>query len=213
MNETEHVETVVKDCHNDVSIDLFMHLSLVPAVLITAVLSFLQRRAQTLPIDHKLPFLGGRFAIVVPLDTIGSLSNRWSYGFAFGAVSYSVLRLFSENYIPFNVPNWARAVVYLVGAIEVGLVNFPFFACLSTPFRMTGAVLGILYSIAWIIITLWYTFTCPGGKVDFGKIPEDDYPVALHPLPYLPPGTVCLHAGQRCSNTSSAGPGGSRGAD
>lgn len=93
---------------------------------------------------------------------------------------------------------------------------------------------------------MWYTFTCPGGKVgeycthsnsqcyqkgpagikfghntkeeindfmclfltDFGKIPEDDYPVALHPLPYLPPGTVCLHAGQRCSNTSSAGPGG-----
>lgn len=43
-----------------------------------------------------------------PLDTIGSLSNRWSYGFAFGAVSSSVLLLFSERYIPFTVPAWAR---------------------------------------------------------------------------------------------------------
>lgn len=120
-----------------------------------------------------------------PLDTIGSLSNRWSYGFAFGAVSSSVLLLFSERYIPFTVPPWARgtqyytytytintlclhiftilikydttcwcdlfssAIVYLAGALEVGLVYFPFFACLSTPFRTAGAVLGILYSLTW----------------------------------------------------------------
>ncbi|MED6255936.1 hypothetical protein ATANTOWER_017212, partial [Ataeniobius toweri] len=134
-------------------------------VLITGVLSFLQRRAQRLAIDHRLPFLKGRFGIVVPLDTIGSLSNRWSYGFAFGAVSSSVLLLFSERYIPFSVPPWARAIVYLVGALEVGLVYFPFFACLSTPFRMAGAGLGILYSAAWIVITVWDTVTCPQGEV------------------------------------------------
>ncbi|PWA14905.1 hypothetical protein CCH79_00014212, partial [Gambusia affinis] len=134
-------------------------------VLITGVLSFLQRRAQRLAIDQKLPFLKGRFGIVVPLDTIGSLSNRWSYGFAFGAVSSSVLLLFSERYIPFTVPPWARAIVYLVGALEVGLVYFPFFACLSTPFRTVGAVLGILYSIAWIVITVWDTAVCPRGEV------------------------------------------------
>ncbi|KAM9856960.1 STRA6-like [Aulostomus maculatus] len=161
----EPVEPTVQDCLSGLSTDLFLHLSLFPAVLITGVLSFLQRRTKSLAIDHKLPFLQGRFAIVVPLDTIGSLSNRWSYGFAFGAVSYGVLLLFSENYILFTVPPWARAVVYLAGAMEVGLVYFPFFACLSTPFRMTGAVLGILYSFAWIIVTVWDTFTCPGGKI------------------------------------------------
>uniref|UniRef100_A0A3Q0RFE0 STRA6-like n=1 Tax=Amphilophus citrinellus TaxID=61819 RepID=A0A3Q0RFE0_AMPCI len=105
------------------------------------VLSFLQKRAQRLAIDHRLPFLDQRFAIVVPLDTIGSLSNRWSYGFAFGAVSSNVLLLFSESYLPITVPSWARAFVYLIGALEVGMVYFPFFACLSTPFRMTG-ILG-----------------------------------------------------------------------
>ncbi|KAM4604349.1 STRA6-like isoform 2-T2 [Polymixia lowei] len=152
-------------CHNGISIEFFLHLSLIPSVVIVAVLSFLQRRVQLLPIDRRLPFLEGRFAIVVPLDSIGSLSNRWSYGFAFGAVSSSVLLLFSERYISFDFPPWARAVVYLVGALEVGLVYFPFFACLSTPFRGAGATLGILYSLAWIIVTLWDTISCPAGKV------------------------------------------------
>ncbi|XP_075946462.1 STRA6-like [Anarhichas minor] len=164
-NQVEHVVAKVQDCQSGISMELFLHLSLVPALLIVGVLSFLQKRAQRLAIDHRLPFLGGRFAIVVPLDTIGSLSNRWSYGFAFGAVSSSVLLLFSEQYIPFTVPPWARAIVYLVGALEVGLVYFPFFACLSTPFRTAGAVLGILYSLSWVIVTVWDTFTCPDGKI------------------------------------------------
>ncbi|XP_073326798.1 STRA6-like [Pagrus major] len=155
----------VQDCQNGISMELFLHVSLIPAVFITGILSFLQKRAKTLGIDRRLPFLGGRFAIVIPLDTIGSLSNRWSYGFAFGAVSSSVLLLFSEGYIPFTVPAWARAIVFLIGALEVGLVYFPFFACLSTPCRAAGAVLGILYSLCWIIIMVWDTFTCPGGKI------------------------------------------------
>ncbi|KAM9314808.1 STRA6-like [Pholidichthys leucotaenia] len=154
-----------EECHQRISTDIFLHFSLIPAVLIVGVLSFLQKRAQRLAIDNRLPFLHGRFGIVVPLDTVGSLSNRWSYGFAFGAVSTSVLLLFSENYIPFSVPSWARAFVYLIGALEVGLVYFPFFACLSTPFRMAGGVMGILYSAFWISITVWDTVTCPSGKI------------------------------------------------
>ncbi|XP_031586794.1 STRA6-like [Oreochromis aureus] len=164
-NLLEHEVSPDEDCHQRVSVDLILHLSLIPAVLIAGVLSFLQKRAQRLAIDDRLPFLDQRFAIVVPLDTVGSLSNRWSYGFAFGAVSSSVLLLFSESYVPITVPTWARAFVYLIGALEVGLVYFPFFACLSTPFRMTGAVLGILYSLFWIGITAWETVTCPSGKI------------------------------------------------
>ncbi|XP_059192817.1 STRA6-like [Centropristis striata] len=164
-NQVEHAVSKVQDCQSEISMELFLHLSLIPAVVIVGVLSFLQKRVTRLGIDHRLPFLRGRFAIVVPLDTIGSLSNRWSYGFAFGAVSSSVLLLFSEQYIPFTVPPWARVIVYLVGALEVGLVYFPFFACLSTPFRGAGALLGIFYSLSWIIVTVWDTFTCPSGKI------------------------------------------------
>nr|XP_023668276.1 stimulated by retinoic acid gene 6 protein-like isoform X3 [Paramormyrops kingsleyae] len=138
-----------KTCDNGISMHLFLHCSLVPAFFIFAVLSYLQRRVNHLAIDEKISILKGRFGIVVPLDFIGSLSNRWSYGFAFGAVSSSVMLLFSREYLPFNVPTWARAVVHLVGALEVGLAYYPFFACLSSPVREAGAVLGFIYSLMW----------------------------------------------------------------
>lgn len=58
----------------------------------------------------------------------------------------------TENYDTFMM--WTHnlcpaAIVYLVGALEVGLVYFPFFACLSTPCRTVGAILGIFYSLCW----------------------------------------------------------------
>ncbi|XP_048852497.1 STRA6-like isoform X3 [Brienomyrus brachyistius] len=99
-----------KTCDNGISMHLFLHCSLVPAFFIFAVLSYLQRRVNHLAIDEKISILKGRFGIVVPLDFIGSLSNRWSYGFAFGAVSTSIMLLFSREYLPFNVPTWARGL-------------------------------------------------------------------------------------------------------
>ncbi|KAL4640246.1 hypothetical protein GN956_G12232 [Arapaima gigas] len=154
-----------KPCENGISMQTFLHYSLVPAVFIIAVLSCLQRRVRNLPIDEKLCIFKGRFGIVVPLDFIGSYSNRWSYGFAFGAVSSSVILLFSEVYVPVNFPTWAKVFLYIIGALEVGLAYYPFFACLSTPFLGFGSVLGILYTLAWVVVTLWDTVTCPMGTV------------------------------------------------
>jgi len=41
------------------------------------------------------------------------------------------------------------AILYLVGAIEVGVAYLPFFACLSTPHRALGGALGLLYTLMW----------------------------------------------------------------
>uniref|UniRef100_A0A8C1DD38 STRA6-like n=1 Tax=Cyprinus carpio carpio TaxID=630221 RepID=A0A8C1DD38_CYPCA len=147
------------------AVDLFLHCSLVPAVCIVFLLSFVQRRARAQPFEDRFPYLRGRFGIVVPLDFICSLSNRWSYGFAFGAIAPSVIQLFSESYTPFTVPNWAKAIVYLVGAIEVGVAYLPFFACLSTPHRLLGGVLGLLYTLTWLIVRLYDTISCPSGRI------------------------------------------------
>ncbi|KAI4877819.1 hypothetical protein NFI96_028983 [Prochilodus magdalenae] len=146
--------------------------SQVARVCIVAVLSFLQHREKTLPFEERFPYLRGRFGFVVPLDFMGSMSNRWSYGVAFGAVAPSVLQLFSESYTKFPVPAWAKAMVYLVGALEVGVVYMPFFACLSTPYRMLGGIMGLLYTLAWLIVRLWDVVTCPGGQVlgDYEKL-------------------------------------------
>ncbi|XP_022537430.2 STRA6-like [Astyanax mexicanus] len=148
-----------------VPLDLFLHISLVPSVCIIAILSFVQHREKTQPFEERFPYLRGRFGFVVPLDFIGSMSNRWSYGVAFGAVTPSVLQLFTESYTPFSVPAWAKAFLYLLGALEVGMAYMPFFVCLSTTHRALGGVLGILYTLAWLIVRLWDVVTCPGGLV------------------------------------------------
>ena len=44
-----------------------------------------------------------------PLEAMNSLSNRWSYGFAFGASSRAVLMLFSKQHILFSAPAWAQS--------------------------------------------------------------------------------------------------------
>uniref|UniRef100_A0A8C1MAZ8 STRA6-like n=1 Tax=Cyprinus carpio TaxID=7962 RepID=A0A8C1MAZ8_CYPCA len=155
----------MEECQNGISVDLFLHCSLVPAVCIVFLLSFVQRRARPQPFEHRFPYLRGRFGIVVPLDFICSLSNRWSYGFAFGAIAPSVIQLFSESYTPFTVPNWAKVIVYVVGAIEVGVAYLPFFACLSTPNRILGGVLGLLYTLMWLIVRLYDTISCPSGRI------------------------------------------------
>ena len=38
---------------------------LLPQLVIVLALSFLQTRARRLPLDHRLPFLEGRFGVVV----------------------------------------------------------------------------------------------------------------------------------------------------
>ncbi|XP_053533388.1 STRA6-like isoform X2 [Ictalurus punctatus] len=141
-------------------------------VCIVALLSFVQRREKSFPFEERFPYLKGRFGIVVPLDFLGSMSNRWSYGFAFGAVTPSVLLLFSESYTPYPVPSWARAFVYLLGALEVGVAYLPFFLCLSTPHQALGGVLGLLYTVAWLTVRLFEVITCPEDGVlsDYGKV-------------------------------------------
>uniref|UniRef100_A0A674JSA8 STRA6-like n=1 Tax=Terrapene triunguis TaxID=2587831 RepID=A0A674JSA8_9SAUR len=107
-----------------------------------------------------------------PLDFVGTFSNRWSFGFAFGATANKVMFLFSEGYLPLRVPQWAQAIVLLIGGTEVGLSYFPFFACLATEFQITGSVLGFFYTSTWFVITITNIVQCPHGRVmgDYEKI-------------------------------------------
>uniref|UniRef100_A0A8D0GTR7 Uncharacterized protein n=1 Tax=Sphenodon punctatus TaxID=8508 RepID=A0A8D0GTR7_SPHPU len=80
------------------------------------------------------------FFVHRPLDFVGTFSNRWSFGFAFGATANKVMVLFSEDYLPLHVPQWAQAIVLLIGGIEVGLSYYPFFSCLSTSVCFGGSL-------------------------------------------------------------------------
>ncbi|OWK01022.1 hypothetical protein Celaphus_00018449 [Cervus elaphus hippelaphus] len=63
----------------------------------------------------RMSVIGDR---LTPLDFVGTFSNRWSYGIAFGATANKVMFLFSEGYQPLLVPQWAqgtRAASHLLG--------------------------------------------------------------------------------------------------
>uniref|UniRef100_K7FCN1 STRA6-like n=1 Tax=Pelodiscus sinensis TaxID=13735 RepID=K7FCN1_PELSI len=152
-------------CEGSVDMELLLHYSLIPSLAIIAVLSFLERRASRTWLDGKLRFLEGRFGIVVPLDFVGTFSNRWSFGFAFGATANKVMLLFLEDYVPLQVPRWAQAVVLLIGGTEVGLSHFPLFACLSTESHVAGSVLGFCYASTWLAAMMIYIAQCPHGQV------------------------------------------------
>ncbi|XP_020860148.1 stimulated by retinoic acid gene 6 protein-like isoform X4 [Phascolarctos cinereus] len=152
-------------CVTSIDMELFLHYSLIPSFFIIMVLSFLQRRVHHKRLDDKSYLLGNRFGIVIPLDFIGTFNNRWSYGIAFGATANKVMFLFSEGYQPLQVPQWAQAVVLLIGGIEVGLSHFPFFACLSSDFRLISSILGFMYSLIWFAITIVHIVQCPHGQL------------------------------------------------
>ncbi|KAI4886766.1 hypothetical protein NFI96_000515 [Prochilodus magdalenae] len=66
-----------------------------------------------------------------------------------------MISLFSGDIIPFTVPKWLTTLVYLVASFEVGVANLPFFACLSTTHRGLGGALGLMYTLAWLIVAVW----------------------------------------------------------
>ncbi|XP_052573472.1 stimulated by retinoic acid gene 6 protein-like [Peromyscus californicus insignis] len=72
--------------------------------------------------------------------------------------------LFSEGYQPLKVPQWAQAFVLLLGGMEVGLSYFPFFACLSSEFRLVSSILGFSYSLTWFVLTILQISQCPHGQ-------------------------------------------------
>ncbi|XP_063081170.1 stimulated by retinoic acid gene 6 protein-like isoform X2 [Cavia porcellus] len=151
-------------CSSSVNMELFLHYSLIPSFLIIVVLSFLQRREHRRQKDDTTYLLGNHFGIIMPLDFVGTFSNRWSYGVAFGATANKVMFLFSEgNQLP-QVPQWAQALVLLIGGMEVGLSHFPFFACLSSEFRLVSSVLGFSYSLLWFVVTVLQISQCPHGQ-------------------------------------------------
>ncbi|KAM8801611.1 stimulated by retinoic acid gene 6 protein-like isoform 2-T2 [Rhynchonycteris naso] len=108
--------------------------------------------------------MGNHFGIIIPLDFVGTFNNRWSYGIAFGATANKVMFLFLEGYQPLQVPQWAQAFVLLIGGIEVGLSHFPFFACLSSEFRLVSSILGFSYSLIWFAVTILHITQCPHGR-------------------------------------------------
>ncbi|KAM8960527.1 stimulated by retinoic acid gene 6 protein-like [Pelodytes ibericus] len=148
-------------CKDFIDMKIFVHYSLIPSVIIILILSFLEKHTIRTKIDDKVVILTKRFGFVVPLDLVGTFTNRWTYGFAFGATANKIIFLFREEYLPPGVPHWAKAFGLLAGALEVALCYYPIFACLTTEKKIVGSIIGFFYTLFWLIVTLIDLVSCP----------------------------------------------------
>ncbi|XP_060092990.1 stimulated by retinoic acid gene 6 protein-like [Heteronotia binoei] len=147
-------------CKSLVDMEHYLHYSLVPSVIIILVLSCLEKRLRRWRFDGKLY---GRCGVTIPFDFVSMFSNRWSFGFAFGATADKLMFLFTQDFPQPEMPSFARVFWVMLIAIEVGLSSYPFFACLSTNYQKTGSMLGFLYTLSWIAVMLIDVVQCPHG--------------------------------------------------
>ncbi|XP_015283714.1 PREDICTED: stimulated by retinoic acid gene 6 protein homolog isoform X2 [Gekko japonicus] len=154
-------------CNSVIDMEHYLHYSLVPSAIIILVLSYLERRLRRWGFSGKLSSLYGCCGVVIPFDFVSMFSNRWPFGFAFGATADKLMFLFTQDFPQPTMPNWARVFWIMLIAIEVGFSSYPFFACLSTNYQRTGAILGCLYSLSWLIVMLIDVGQCPHGDNSF----------------------------------------------
>ncbi|KAF4071709.1 hypothetical protein AMELA_G00276480 [Ameiurus melas] len=152
----------------------FLHVSLLPAVFIILLLSLVERRKKIFAFERRFmpPCLSGRFGVVVPVDFLSTLENRWSYAFAFGAVAHHMVNLIIDGSspLPFTLPPPLKIFMYMVAAVKVGVACIPLFACFSTPHHLLGGVLGLLYSLYWFSLEVYELRWCSDSSVSKGSL-------------------------------------------
>ncbi|CAH3146305.1 unnamed protein product, partial [Porites lobata] len=132
-----------------------------PALAIIVVLSCLKRRSKL-----KLEHCHGYPGLLVPVNFLRSFSysNRFTIAATFGATANSCLGLFfSLTPVAFafpSVPGWLNVFVKIFSVLVYGILFYPFFACLTTEYKLVGSSLGFLYAAIRFCFDLGIYFQC-----------------------------------------------------
>ncbi|KAM9449611.1 stimulated by retinoic acid gene 6 protein-like isoform 2-T2 [Clarias gariepinus] len=137
-----------------------VELSLAPSLFILVLLSFVERRKKIHDCERRFLCLAGRFSFIVPLDFTGKMQNRWSYALAFGALTPHVIDQIIDDTKDDELLPYLKVFVQLKSALLVSIACMPLFSCLSTPHRLLGGVLGLLYSLSWFAAQMWFVVAC-----------------------------------------------------
>ncbi|XP_072167569.1 stimulated by retinoic acid gene 6 protein-like [Diadema setosum] len=150
---------------------IFIHSSLIPALLIVLILSFFGKRY-----NFRLRSLFGikQLAVILPINLLDDHDHRWSHALAFGATASVILTLFSGGYTNLYLPDetevvetWLKILLGAIATFEVGTVLFPFFACITSPNLFIGSLLGFMYVAVWFSVLLSTMVLCP--NLDAGQ--------------------------------------------
>ncbi|XP_074607162.1 stimulated by retinoic acid gene 6 protein-like isoform X1 [Acropora palmata] len=129
-----------------------------PSLAIILILAFLKRRE-----SYKLSHCNGYPGLVIPINFLRSCkSNRFAIAVTFGATASTCLTLFANlvNFFPENSHPWVKVIQGLVSVLVYGIVFYPFFACLTTKYKLIGSLMGFVYVAIRFSFELVFIFQC-----------------------------------------------------
>ncbi|KAJ7369414.1 hypothetical protein OS493_039178, partial [Desmophyllum pertusum] len=94
-----------------------------------------------------------------PVNLVDSYENRFAFACAFGATAMKCLSIlffgtysevFTTEMIAWiespEVPSYIGIIWKIVAMFVIGIAYYPLFACMATDYKITGLVIGFLYS-------------------------------------------------------------------
>ncbi|KAI8512143.1 hypothetical protein Bbelb_087820 [Branchiostoma belcheri] len=126
---------------------------------------------------------------LVDVNLLDTGPTRWTYAVTMGASFPLCLLLFIHSFGRhfekwFTLPDdgskpWLQKLIALASALQVGLVYFPFLACLKTRYKMVGLPLGLCYSITWFVVCVLQHMGCLDNPSFDSKYLEVSMPSAI----------------------------------
>lgn len=146
------------------------YLSLIFALIILLVLSFLKTRKRKVKVCGGKTI--GRPGLCIPVNLVDSYENRVGFACAFGATTSKCLdilfngdftQIFTREEIQYfeKMPSYTSIVWKILAMLVIGVSYYPLFACMASNWKITGYVFGFLYSTMWIIFEILKPLQCP----------------------------------------------------
>ncbi|KAL9987532.1 hypothetical protein ACROYT_G001856 [Oculina patagonica] len=141
------------------------------ALIIVLVLSFLNQRKRLVRLWGKTITRPG---LCIPVNLVDSYENRFAFACAFGATTTKCInimffgdyrQIFPDEMIAWierpEGPSFTAIIWKIVAMMVIGIAYYPLFACMATDFKITGLVIGFLYSALWINFLAEEYIQCP----------------------------------------------------
>ncbi|XP_015759259.1 PREDICTED: stimulated by retinoic acid gene 6 protein homolog [Acropora digitifera] len=170
-------------CKPEISQGYFTVLTLLPALFIILLLSFLNHRKRKIEVFGRVI---SRPGLCIPVNLVDSYENRFAFACAFGATTGKCViillgggysEVFPHGFTTWlerpDVPAFLGIFKKILAMFTIGFAYYPLFACMATNYKITGYVIGVLYSAFWLLIKYSRYAQCPSLQSEcrcFGSI-------------------------------------------
>uniref|UniRef100_A0A8W8JUS7 Uncharacterized protein n=1 Tax=Magallana gigas TaxID=29159 RepID=A0A8W8JUS7_MAGGI len=159
QNETGNVSTTVAASPSNTELckeytnAIFYGFGMSPfAMVATLIISLFERRR------YKSDICYGKPGLPLPINFLDGTSNSVANAAAFGCtLEHILVYLFSGK---ISVNRWLVAIVLFLLTFLTALVFYPIFACLNSPSRVFGSLVGFLYTFLLSLVLLARGYLC-----------------------------------------------------